>query len=199
MTNPTLIAPAGKQTFRLSVQQYLSLTSVSVGLNSVRTELLDGIIVPKMTRHAPHVFTVLRLGSLLRTVLAGKWVVSEEKPVELEPQWLPEPDIAILLGPDSRYAAALPGAADVVLLIEVADTTYASDRLLKWQKYAAIGIPIYWIVNLSKRQVEVYRQPHAMGAIADYLSCEVFGANEAVPVVIANQQVGLINVADLLP
>ena len=102
-------------------------------------------------------------------------------------------------GPNRRYAANTPVAADVAFLVEVSDSTYASDRGKKWQKYALVGIPTYWIINLDKRRVEVYRQPTGTGADAIYAVAEVFGEADTVPVVINGREVGRIGVVDLLP
>ena len=195
-TRPTT---AGLHPYRLTIPEYLALGSAGTGLDHPRVELLDGIIVQKMTRYAPHVFTVLRVAAFLRQLMSADHLISEEKPVELSPRWLPEPDIAVLVGPDTRYEGALPAAQDVALIVEVSDSTYRTDRGIKWRKYAAARVPTYWIVNLSKRQVEVFQQPVGTGTNAAYNSIEVFGTDSSVPVVIADQEVGRLNVADLLP
>ena len=71
----------------------------------------------------------------------------------------PEPDIAIIRGTNDDYKHRTPEPADVALLVEVSETTLRSDRGEKWTAYAKGGIPVYWIVNLVDRQVEVYTEP----------------------------------------
>ncbi len=185
--------------YRLNVKQYLAMASAGILPGDTRFELLDGLVVKQMTQNPPHSSTVGRLGRCFNALLTDDWLVNEDKPVQLDPHWLPVPDVTILVGPDRRYDSIMPTAADVGLIIEVSDTTYATDRGYKRRKYADIGIPIYWITNLAKRQVEVYRQPRGKGVDAAYGSVEVYGNDAAVPVVLADQEVGRINVADLLP
>jgi Uma2 family endonuclease len=88
-----------------------------------------------------------------------------------------------------------PGPNEIALIVEVADTSLAADRTLATQVYGPAGIPVYWIVNLGDRQVEVYTDP----APAGYLSTAVFPEGQCVPVVIDGQQLGLIAVSDILP
>ncbi len=75
----------------------------------------------------------------------------------------PEPDIAIIRGSDADYRGRLPTAADVALLVEVSESTLRQDRGQKRTAYARAGIPVYWIVNLVDRQVEVYTRPVKAG------------------------------------
>jgi Uma2 family endonuclease len=70
---------------------------------------------------------------------------------------LPQPDVALLRRRDDFYARAYPEPADVLLLVEVADTSLAYDRDVKAPLYAQAGIPEVWIVDLNKRELAVYR------------------------------------------
>jgi Uma2 family endonuclease len=94
-----------------------------------------------------------------------------------------------------RYLSRHPEPADIALLIEVSDTTYHRDRNEKLPAYARGGIPVYWIVNLIKRRIEVYTDPGPEG----YRSRADFVAGQAVPVVIDGQQLGEIAVDAILP
>ena len=187
------------RSYRLNVKQFLGMCRAGILPGDNRFELLDGRVIKQMTQNPPHSSTVGRLGRCFNRLLTDAWVVNEDKPVQLNPRWLPVPDMAILVGPDRRYDAAMPTAADLVLLVEVSDTTYATDRGYKWRKYAAAAIPTYWIVNLGKRQVEVYREPGGTGPNAAYGSVEIYGSDAAVPVVIGGHEFGRLAVADLLP
>ena len=91
--------------------------------------------------------------------------------------------------------AATRGREDIVLVVEVADSSLAKDRLMGSEVYGPSGIPVYWIVNLVHRQVEVYTEPGPEG----YRSCEVVSEGQSVSVVIEGQSLGQIAVADLLP
>ena len=102
-------------------------------------------------------------------------------------------------GPVKRYGETAPTAADIALLIEVADATYRTDRGVKWRRYAACGVPAYWIINLAARAIEVYSQPAGKGKAAGYGESRVYGPEDAAPVRVEGQAVGTLAVKDLLP
>jgi Uma2 family endonuclease len=188
------------ETQPISVNHYLAMILDGTIPHDARLELLDGRLVEQMTKYAPHTFTVDGLAEAFRLLLPGLgWVVREEKPLILGQFWRPEPDIAIVIGPKDRYRKDDPLKADVALLIEVADSSYATDRGEKWRAYAAARIPIYWIVNINKSQVEVYRDPIGRGKTARYRQTDVFTIDAEVPVVIDGQEVGRIVVKEILP
>jgi Uma2 family endonuclease len=164
-----------------------------------RVELLDGIIYEKMTRYAPHNSTVRRLAGLLRALLGPEWLVSEEKPVVLGRRWRPEPDIAVLLGPEDRYRKADPAVAEIALVVEVADSTYDTDRREKWRGYAGARVSTYWIVDLSRRVVEVYTDPAGRGDSARYRTTATFATGESVPLAVGGREAGRVAVNEILP
>jgi Uma2 family endonuclease len=92
-------------------------------------------------------------------------LVWQQNPVTLQPQSEPQPDLTLLEFRADRYAHALPVAADVLLIVEVSDTTLDYDRGKKLRLYARHGVPEYWIVDLQAKRLEVYREPHAKGYI----------------------------------
>ena len=96
-----------------------------------------------------------------------------------------------------QYLDRHPGAEDIALVVEVSDTTLERDRTTKKRTYARSGIPIYWIVNLSSSQIEVYTQPSP--AQADYLQQRDYQISENAPVVIDGSMVGDLEIASLLP
>ena len=92
------------------------------------------------------------------------------------------------------YASRHPEPRDIALVTEVADTTLAKDRRRK-RTYGPAGIPVYWIVNLPGRRVEVYTGPTSDG----YASRVDYAPGEAIPLVIDGETVGQIAVTDILP
>lgn len=124
-----------------------------------RMELIEGEILhmaPIGFNHAGH---VNRLNNFLTLLARGKAVVSVQNPVQLGDLSEPEPDF-LLLRPDADfYTTRHPVAADVLLLVEVSDSTLGFDRSQKLRLYATHAIPEYWIVNLIDNCLEVYRQP----------------------------------------
>jgi Uma2 family endonuclease len=108
---------------------------------------------------APHFGMVNRLTGLLPAILAGRGILSIQNPVRLDDGSEPEPDVVVLKPRDDYYETAAPRPEDVLLLIEVADTSLRDDRDVKVPLYAESGIQECWLVNLVDRVVEVYRQP----------------------------------------
>ena len=185
--------------YRFDVRQYLAMIGAGVFPDDAHVELLDGRLVDQMTKFAPHNYTARQLGLLLKGILAVDWLISEEKSVRLGRLWRPEPDIAILRGPNSRYRKIDPSAADIGLLIEVAESSYATDRGEKWRAYAAARIPIYWIVNLNQSRIEVYTDPVGRGKKASYRQATNFGIDAEMPIVIDGREVAQFAVKDVLP
>jgi len=126
---------------------------------SQRVELLDGEVVempPQLSRHA---FAVNQLMYLLVERLGNASIVRIQAPVALDDHSEPEPDVAVCRPVAQRYAHDHPGAADLLLVIEVAETSLAHDLTNKLSAYAAAGVPAYWVVNLVARVVHVYSKP----------------------------------------
>jgi Uma2 family endonuclease len=160
-----------------------------------------GTKVYLLTPNRAHIRCNFNLERLLRAIVPqGDWCVVRESCIDLE-GGLPLPDIAVLRGPESsQYSRekGLPIAADVGLIVEVADRSYAKDRREKLPRYAAAGIPYYWIVRLRRRSVEVFWQPEHQGQSAAYLESTVFGEDQKVPVVLDGTKVGVISVSEIL-
>ena len=185
--------------YRLDVGQYLKTIEAGVFPDGVRIELLDGLLVRKMTRYPPHNYVVRQLAELIRGFLPAGWIVSEEKPVVVGEKWRPEPDLALIRGPQSRYRAKDPNAEDIPLVIEVVDSTYAKDRGIKWRGYAAAKIPAYWVVNIAESRVEVYTDPDGSGRSAAYRRSSLHGPDDEIPIPIAGVEVGRVAVRSILP
>ncbi len=160
-----------------------------------RFQLIDGLLVAKMTQNPLHTISDDLCGQALARALAG-WYIRPAKPLRLPGQaTMNEPDRCVVRGPARNYLGQHPGPADVVLVVEVADSSLADDRELGTKVYGPARLPVYWIVNLVERQVEVYTSPGPGG----YQSCEVFRSGQTVPIVVDGQQIGEIAVNDLLP
>jgi Uma2 family endonuclease len=162
-----------------------------------RVELLDGWIVEKMPHNAPHDSAVYKLQVRLMQALGPAWVVRGQSAVTLSAS-VPEPDIAVAPGPDSRYDAARPTPKDLALVAEVSDATLARDQGRKQAIYARAKIPVYWIVNLQDRWVEVYTDPRG-GKSPTYRTRTDYAPGAAVPVTVAGKVVGTVPVSELLP
>jgi len=142
-----------------TVDDYYRMAEAGILSADDRTELIEGVVVTMSRIGAPHFVTVLRLERLLLDAVGTRAVVSVQGPIRLLPRSEPQPDLALLCPPLDRYEAALPGPADVFLLVEVSDSTLARDRDVKAPLYAAHGIPEYWLVDLAAREVLIHRDP----------------------------------------
>lgn len=124
-----------------------------------RLELIEGEILhmaPIGFNHAGH---VARLIHALTLRVQGRAIVNSQNPVQLGDLSEPEPDFLLLKPDPDFYTTRHPKAADVLLLIEVSDSTLRFDREQKRRLYATHQIPEYWIVNLIDNCLEIYRQP----------------------------------------
>lgn len=192
-------AARGWRPYRLTVRQYLKMIEAGVFPDDAHVELLGGLLVQQMTKYDPHDFTTDNLGRTLDRLLTDDWIVRQEKSAVLGRHWRPEPDLAVVRGPARRYESQAPGPADVALLIEVADSSYGIDRGAKWRRYAAVGIPAYWIVHLAKRRIEVYTDPAGRGRSASYRSTFTFDDDDRIPVIIGGREISRLVVRDMLP
>jgi Uma2 family endonuclease len=161
-----------------------------------RVELLEGRVVKKMTQNPPHAAALDCSQEAIRPVLPPEWYLREQKPI-VTPDSQPEPDLAVVRAPASRYRRRHPASADVGMLIEVADASLEDDRVYKGRLYARARIPVYWIINLIDSKVEVYTQPRA-GRSPTYRQRRDYGLDEFVPLVIGGREVGQVGVRDLL-
>jgi Uma2 family endonuclease len=144
---------------RFTVADYHRMAEAGILGEDSRVELIRGQIVDMAPIGAPHLGMVVRLNRLLTIRLAGLAVVSPQNPVRLDDGSEPEPDLAVLKPRADDYGTATPRPNEVLLLIEVSDSTLKDDRDVKVPLYAECGIPECWLVDLAGRAVEVYRQP----------------------------------------
>jgi Uma2 family endonuclease len=125
-----------------------------------RAELIDGEVVQMAPIGDRHASCVINLTDEFASRSAGRYVVSVQNPVRLSRHAELHPDLLLLRPPRSRYASSAPVPDDVLLVIEVSDTTLTTDRRVKMPRYAAAGIPEAWLVNLPRHVIEVYAEPH---------------------------------------
>jgi Uma2 family endonuclease len=181
--------------YRLTVQQFDRMIHDGIIPGVDRVELVGGLLVTKMGRNRPHVQADVRALRLLATLVPANWHVRKEDPVVASDWSKPEPDLAVVRGRDQDYDDRDVTAADVALVVEIADSSLTIDREDMARVYAAGGIAIYWIINLLEQQIEVYCDPRS----AVYQSMQIAKPGHDVPVVIDGVTIGKIAVSDLLP
>jgi Uma2 family endonuclease len=184
---------------RLTVEQYHSMIDAGVFTEHDKVELIEGLLIEMSPIRRPHSYVVQQLAHILGRLTAGQWEVFQQQPVTLATSE-PEPDLSVVRGTNEDYKTEHPVAAQIGLVIEVADSTLAFDRNVKSKVYAAAGIPEYWLVNLPKRQVEAYRDPRAGESESpEYQPCEVIAADGTLALVLDGHRFGDIAVASFLP
>jgi Uma2 family endonuclease len=179
----------------MTVDRFLQLIEAGVFTSQDDVFLWHGRLVEKRTVGRPHTITQLGLQSLLVAVVSGHYHVELEAPLEIGPESLPEPDLAVIRGSLRDYPDRPPTAGNVSLIIEVADSSVAVDSGRKLRDYAAEGIPVYWIVNIPQTRMEVYSQPEGI----TYQDRRDYGPDDDVPVLLDGQEVGRIAVKEILP
>src|SRR5438309_12082995 len=140
-------------------------------------ELIRGEIVEMAPIGLRHAYCVASLDALLHGLVGRSATVFTQTPIQLPNNSMPEPDVALVRGPLSSYARRRVTAEDVILFVEVSDTTLATDRRVKLPLYAEAGIPEVWIGNVDEDLVDVYSQL----ANGKYKAVHQFRRGETVP------------------
>jgi Uma2 family endonuclease len=183
---------------RFTVDEYHKLIDLGMFADDDRFELLEGWIIPKMTRNPPHDVALDLTRELLGRVLPEGWRLRVQSAITtLESE--PEPDFAIARGEARDYLEHHPGPADISLVVEVSDSSLDEDRSLKARIYARAGIPNYWIVNVVDGCVEVRTGPSGPGDSPSYGTIVVVGPEGELPLVLDGREVARIAARDVLP
>ena len=124
-----------------------------------RVELIEGEIVELSPIGSRHAACVKRLNALIGPRLEGHAIIGVQDHVLLPDYSGPQPDVAVLRPWEDFYAESHPTPGDVLLLIEVSDTTLRYDREMKVPLYALAGIPEVWIVDLQNEEILTYSRP----------------------------------------
>ncbi|NEO82848.1 MAG: Uma2 family endonuclease [Spirulina sp. SIO3F2] len=153
--------PLLRKTF--TVQEFRQILELDF-LQDTRLELLNGEIIDMGKIGPRHAAIVRRLTRLLSQQLdPTQATLDVQNPIEISPNSQPQPDLSLLVSREDDYEARHPLPSDVVLLIEVADTTLESDRKIKVPLYSQAGIPEVWLVDLNGKMLTAHRQPSPQG------------------------------------
>ncbi|MFN8531993.1 MAG: Uma2 family endonuclease [Dehalococcoidia bacterium] len=145
---------------RFSVEEYERLSEIGLLDPDSRDELLEGMIYIMPAVRAPHAICVELLSDHFRLGLDRQQIrVRAHNPIRIMPRSEPEPDVVVARRPDDKRRYDHPEPPDILLVVEVADTSYQRDSTIKLAIYTRAGIPEYWIVNLPRRRIEVFRSP----------------------------------------
>ncbi|CBN57265.1 MULTISPECIES: Uma2 family endonuclease [Kamptonema] len=146
-----------------TVQEYHLMIEAGVFANNDRVELIEGEIIEMAaigTRHATCVRRLIRRFSVIPEEAA---ILDVQDPIQLTERTEPQPDLVLLQPRADYYATAHPMPSEVLLLVEVSDSTIDYDRDVKVPNYARSGIREIWLWDLEANCLEVYREPMANG------------------------------------
>ena len=190
-------APSDWPMQRLSVGQYHRLTESGVFTEDDNLELLEGWIISKMAKNPPHDSRVMWTQEVLRKLLPPGWHCRNQCSLDTTDS-VPEPDVCVVRGDILDFEDRHPTRDDVTLVVEVADSSLAGDRL-KRRIYARAGIPAYWILNLVDSQLEVFTEPNGLGRNADYARESILTRSDCVRLLLPTLAPIDVAVSDLVP
>lgn len=168
---------------RFTIDEYHRLISLGFLTEGARIELIRGELIQITAKGTPHTVCSSILCRQLDRLLGDRVVIRGQDPITLSNNSEPEPDVVIARGKDEDYLAHHPYAEDILLVIEISDSTLTYDQTTKLKLYAEVGIDDYWIVNLNARQLERYNQQYqdAEGEFS-YISKQIFLPNQSVAI-----------------
>jgi len=144
---------------KFSGYEFLQMAQSGIIGKEDRVELLGGEIISMSPVGPDHSAIVARLTEILSHALYKQALLFVQNSIQLDPISLPEPDLTVTRWRPDYYKSALPTPADVLLIVEVAQTSFEYDRSVKLPKYAAAAIPEVWLINVEADQVERYTRP----------------------------------------
>ena len=189
----SLVLPFQRPLYRFTVDQYHRMVEAGILNDNDRVELLKGWVVEKMPQNPPHSSSITRVNRRLSRVLPDEWILQVQGPITLQHSE-PEPDFAVVRGPEETYLKRHPTPKDVAVLLEVADSSLLDDRLLKATLYAEARIAEYWIVNLVDKVIEVHSAPRG----GQYRKKKVYAVGESVPLVLDGEEIAVFAVKDFV-
>jgi len=168
---------------RFTIEDYHRLIELGFFTENDRVELIRGELMQMVAKGTPHTVCNTRLVRELLTLLQERGIVRGQEPITLRPNSEPEPDLVIARYRPDDYLSGHPSPEDILLVIEVADSTVKYDQEVKLSLYAESGISDYWIFNLVASYLEVHTQPYQdLQGNFGYASKQVFLPNTIVPI-----------------
>ena len=151
--------PVPVKYWTFTVDDYRRMLEAGILTEDDRIELLDGEIIEMSPIGDAHAACVKKGNALFHRLVGQQAIVSVQDPIRLDNYSEPQPDLALLKPRADFYAQAKPTPADVLLIVEVADSSVQFDRTVKVPLYARALIPVVWLIDLNADAIEVYSQP----------------------------------------
>jgi Uma2 family endonuclease len=143
----------------ITADEYERMGEAGVFPPDARLELIEGEIFEMSPIGSPHAACVKFLAGLLHRLFGDAFIIGVQDPIRLNDFSEPQPDVALLRWRDDFYRGGHPTPADILLVVEVADTTLIADRKVKLPLYAQAGVAEAWLVNIPEERVEIYSDP----------------------------------------
>ena len=176
---------------RWSVKSYHRMSELDILDPNERTELIAGQITLMAAKGTPHVTSLHLLANALREQIGNTALVRTQDPIQLDDFSEPEPDLVIVKGTVLEYAEQHPRPEHVYLVVELTDSTLKQDCEIKEKLYAQAGLIDYWVVNLKKRQLHIFRDPTPTGYTSHLILTE---PNQVSPLAFPNLIVTLTSI-----
>jgi len=193
-----IVTEEGFPTHLLTLDRYLKMVEAGIFDEKEPIFLWKGRLVEKMTKGMPHNNGSAAINTAMVRVVPVGWHVRPEQPVAMFPGSMPEPDLTVVRSEIRDYPLRYPTPGDVALVVEVADSSLRMDSGEVMEAYARGAIPVYWIVNIPRRRIEVYSRPTGPADRSTYLERREFGLGDEIPVVLDGREVGRIAASDVL-
>ena len=187
----TLDAPFRPKNRLWTTTEYHRMVESGLLNEKSKVELLNGQIIEMSPIGTFHASCVKCISKLIRLLVGDQGIIGVQDPVMLNEYNEPEPDISILKYKKNFYADAHPGPDDILLVIEVADSSLSFDQEFKFPIYAEAGVNECWLVNIKEKQVERFSSPSTVG----YQQREVYTQKDS----IALLEYGAIRVKEMFP
>ena len=147
----------------ITVAEYDRMIEAGIYTENDRIELLNGEIIELMPKGPKHVYFNEKIADILREKLGKTADVRSQNPIILDDFSEPEPDIVLAIPPRENYLETHPTSSDILLIMEISDTTLTYDREAKAKAYSRNGIQQYIVLNVQDNSLEDYRNPAADG------------------------------------
>lgn len=148
------------QVKRFTVSEYEKLAELGFFHEDSHIELINGEIVKMAAKGKAHETCLRNLLRELPKLIGDRATLQSQAPITLPPNSVPEPDFAIVQNRDDNYFSAHPSPADVLLVMEVSDSSLDYDQDVKLSLYAKASISTYWIFNLIDNYLEAHSEPY---------------------------------------
>lgn len=183
------------QRTRISVDRYQKMVAAGVLTKYDRIELIDGEMIDMAPIGSQHASLSARLTKLFVLAVGDEATVFTAGPVNLGDFSEPQPDVMVLRPRADDYAGQIPTQSDVLLIVEISDSSLAYDQGTKRALYARHGVVEYWIVDVEGRRIQVHREPTRAGYAqirevgAARVAGEIGGADRIAPLALPDVEV----------